>query len=249
MMQEEVTGSRGKKNSIRCTAIVVAAGSGKRMGADRPKQFLDLCGRPILYYPLKAFQDSGRINEIIIVTGPDLIDYIRKNIVEAYGLTKVSAIVRGGSERFESVYEGIRAAGETDYLFVQDGVRPFLNGQIIEDGYQAVRKYGTAVAGMPSKDTVKVTDGNGIVQSTPDRSSVWIVQTPQIFEYREIKAAYEKLFSHASKEERKKVTDDAMVMETYGDRKVHMYRASYSNIKITTPEDLPIAEELMKTAK
>lgn len=233
----------------KCTAIVVAAGSGKRMGADRPKQFLDLCGKPVLYYPLKAFQDSPCIRDIVIVTGQYLIPYIQENIVDRYGLTRVSAVVKGGSERFESVYEGIKAAGEADYLFVQDGVRPFLDEKIISDGFQTVLKYGTAVAGMPSKDTVKISDHQGVVLSTPERSSVWIVQTPQIFSCAELKAAYEKLFSRATAEERRKVTDDAMVMETYGNKPVHMYPASYRNIKITTPEDLPIAEELMKNKK
>lgn len=232
---------------IKCTAIVVAAGTGKRMGADRPKQFLDLAGRPILYYPLKAFQDSPCINDIIVVTGQDLIPYIRKNIVDIYSLTKVSSIVKGGRERFESVYEGIKAADGADYLFVQDGVRPFIDEKIISDGLQTALKYGSAVAGMPSKDTVKITDSRGVVQSTPERANVWIVQTPQIFRYEELKAAYQALFSNAEEGERRKVTDDAMVMENYGGRQVHMYKASYRNIKITTPEDLPVAEELMKS--
>jgi 2-C-methyl-D-erythritol 4-phosphate cytidylyltransferase len=223
-----------------CTAVIVAAGKGRRMGSDIPKQFLQLSGKPILYYTLKAFEDSEKITDIILVTGEDLLSYCQKEIVKKYGLTKVKKIVQGGAERYDSVYAGICACENADYVLIQDGVRPFISKEIIERGLSCAEVHGNAIAGVPSKDTVKIVDCYGKVQNTPDRNLVWNVQTPQIFKAELIRKAYESLSDKSG------ITDDAMVLERSGLAPVYMFRADYSNIKITTPEDLPLAESILK---
>lgn len=228
------------------TAVIAAAGIGKRMHAGMPKQLLKLAGLPILYYPLMALQKFDDIQDIIIVTGEDLIPYIQKELVDAFGFTKVTRIIKGGRERFDSVYAGLKACISTDYVFIQDAVRPFQDAGILYKGYECALKYGTGVAAVPSKDTMKLVGKGGVVERTPNRRDVWMVQTPQIFRWEKILAAYEKFFADPDPEMRRQITDDAMVMEIYGEDKVHLFKASYRNLKITTPEDLQIAEEWMK---
>lgn len=226
---------------MKCTGIVLAAGQGKRMNSKIQKQFLELGGYPVLYYALRAFQNCPWINDVILVTGKEEIAYCRENIVEYYHFDKVKTIVEGGKERYHSVQKGLSACCDTDYVFIHDGARPFLTQQILERGLECVKKWDACAAGMPSKDTVKITDEAGVVQSTPDRRNVWIVQTPQVFSYGLAAESYEK----ALKGDCSDLTDDAMVVEKYGDHPVKLYQGSYKNIKITTPEDLPIAEILV----
>ena len=140
------------------TAIVLAAGQGKRMHSKIQKQFLEIQGHPVLYYSLKCFQESPLIHDIIIVTGEDMISYCKREIVERYQLTKVSAVIAGGKERYDSVYKGLLACEECKYVFIHDGARPFLDEEIIKRNIQAVREYQACVAGMPVKDTIKVSD-------------------------------------------------------------------------------------------
>ncbi len=231
------------QNNKKCTAVIVAGGSGKRMGTSVSKQFLELQGQPILAHTLRAFQNAEKITQIVLVVPQEQCDYVKQEIVKKYAFDKTAAVVSGGAERYDSVYRGILACDpDTDIVYIHDGVRPFIDGKLIEEGYQACIQYGNAVCGVPSKDTVKVTDDDANVVATPDRAHVWSVQTPQIFRYREIKAAYEKLQG----EDKTGVTDDAMVMEKFGNCAVHMYTGSYRNIKITTPEDLEIAEVFLK---
>lgn len=276
----------------KCTAIVLSAGKGKRMGTDKPKQYLDLCGKPVLYYCLKAFQESF-IDEIVIVASKDDFSYIKKEIVDKYGMTKVIRIVEGGAERYDSVLCGLKAAGVPDlgttysdgtdtegayeagdskypdYVFIHDGARPFVDDEILMRAYETVEEFGTAIVAVPSKDTVKIVDGGGITIDTPDRSTVWLMQTPQVFVYKKILKAYENMEAGSLtltgksryKEEiltdsydaskpagshtlagMSRITDDAMVMEHFGSLKVHVSMGSYSNIKITTPEDMIMAE-------
>ncbi|MDO4621726.1 MAG: 2-C-methyl-D-erythritol 4-phosphate cytidylyltransferase [Eubacteriales bacterium] len=222
----------------RCTAIVVAAGSGTRMGGKVKKQFLEVNGKPILAHTLLAFAASPIITDMIVVTGADLLEYVQKEIVDAFGIRKVTKIVPGGSERYESVYRGLLEAEGSDYVFIQDGVRPFVDDAMLQRGFEMARESGCAIAGVPSKDTVKIVDENGVVKDTPPRSGVWSVQTPQIFRYELIREAYDKLQSA----DRTGITDDAMVMERMGRIPVRMFMGDYTNIKITTPEDLDIAE-------
>ena len=218
-------------------AIVLAAGQGKRMKSTVQKQYLLIKEKPVLYYTLSVFENSPLISEIVLVTGKDEIEYCQKEIVEKYGFEKVQKIVPGGKERYHSVYEGIKAIETADYVFIHDGARPFVDGEMIARVCDAVVEHKACVVGMPVKDTIKIADDAGFAEQTPDRRKVWQVQTPQTFEYQLIKEAYEKLLA----EEPEGITDDAMVVETMTEHKVKLVEGSYRNIKITTPEDLDIA--------
>lgn len=224
-----------------CTAIVLAAGSGKRMGTKVHKQYLLMGGKPVLYYSLRAFEDSRRIDEIILVCGAGEEEYCRKEIVEKYEFSKVHKIISGGVERYNSVWNGLQEVKD-GYVYIHDGARPFVDGEMIERAYECVSEYHACVAGMPSKDTVKIADGDNMVTQTPDRSSVWIVQTPQVFDAKLIKKAYAMLMEQKVIT----VTDDAMVAEQMPGITVRLFFGSYENIKITTPEDLDIAEVFLK---
>ena len=226
----------------KCTAIILAAGQGKRMGGQVRKQFMELQGKPLLYYSLHCFQESGLIDEILLVTGKDQIEYCIKNVVERYGFSKVVKIVAGGEQRYDSVYEGLKACGDSEYVFIHDGARPFVTEEILQRGYEAARKYGTGIAGVLSKDTVKIVDGKKNVSETPLRDRVWIVQTPQIFEYNLVRCAYDRLQLF----DKTGITDDAMVVEEMGNHTVHMVPGDYTNIKITTPDDLDVAAQFMQ---
>ena len=231
----------------KCTAIVLAAGKGKRMGTDKPKQYLDLCGKPVLYYSLRTFQDSF-IDEIVIVASKDDFYYIEKEIVDRYGITKACKIVEGGAERYDSVLLGLRAAEDCDYVFIHDGARPFIDNEILDRAFDMVKRTGTAVVAMPVKDTIKTVNDEGITVDTPDRAHVWQMQTPQVFDRKAIRMAYEKMMINMEKTSPKEiaVTDDAMVMEHFGDLPVHVSMGSYRNIKITTPEDMLTAEAFLR---
>ena len=229
---------------MKTTAIVLAAGSGKRMNSKVHKQYLLLKGRPVLYYSLKAFEDSP-IDDIILVVGAGEIDFCRKEIVEQYGFEKVRAIVEGGKERYHSVYEGLKAAGATDYVLIHDGARPFVSQPIIERTLEAVCEYKACVVGMPVKDTIKIVDEDTFAKETPNRSTVWMVQTPQAFSYSLIYDAYTRMLA----DEDVAITDDAMVVERMTDYKVKLIEGSYQNIKITTPEDLDVAEKFFEKSK
>lgn len=226
----------------KCTAIIVAAGRGKRMGTQVEKQFLEIGGKPILYYSMACFQKSEVIDEIILVTAQDRIQFCKKEIVDPYGMNKAVKIIPGGRERKDSVGEGLKQCGETDYVFIHDGARPFITREILQRAMEAVAEYGACAVGMPVKDTVKLLDRDGFVRDTPERARTWLVQTPQCFSYGLICEAYRSL----SKEQAAAVTDDAMAVELSGLAKVKMVRGEYMNIKITTPEDLAVAESLLR---
>lgn len=227
----------------KCTAIVLAAGQGKRMQSDIPKQYLLIKEKPVLYYALKTFQESF-IDDIVLVTSEDNIEYCRKEIVEKYHFDKVKNIIPGGKERYHSVYEGIMAAGECDYIFIHDGARPFVTEEILARLYNDVTKYDACVTGMPVKDTIKIADEEGFAAATPKRDWVWMVQTPQVFSYELIKDTYTLLIREEEKLTARgiKITDDAMVVETFTETKVKLVEGSYENIKVTTPDDLKLAE-------
>jgi len=226
----------------KCTAIVLAAGQGKRMGTKVQKQYLEISGKPVLFYSLDAFQRSNIIDEIILVVGENQEDYCKKEIVEKYGITKVSKIVKGGSERYYSVWNGLQAMSEDGYVFIHDGARPFVTEEILSRVYDAVQTEKACVVGMPVKDTIKIADDNKFAKETPNRNYVWMVQTPQVFEKSLVKEAYSLLME----QEIIQVTDDAMVVEKMLNRNVKLVEGSYENIKITTPEDLKIAEIFVK---
>lgn len=229
-----------------CVAIVLAAGRGTRMNSDIPKQYLPVKGKPVLYYALKAFQDSF-IDRIILVTSEADVEYCKKNMVEYFGFHKVSGVVAGGKERYHSVWKGLEAAGECDYIFIHDGARPLVTEEILRRAYDCVREYDACVVGMPAKDTIKIADENGFADSTPKRDYVWMIQTPQVFAGRLIYDAYKTLIEKEEEilHQGIRITDDAMVVETFTDRKVKLVEGSYENIKITTPEDLQVAESFL----
>ena len=230
-----------------CTAVVLAAGRGNRMGTEVHKQYLLLAGKPIVCYSLQVFQESDIIDEIILVTGEGEEDYCRKNFVETYGITKVSRIVAGGKERFHSVWNGLRETREDGYVFIHDSARPFVDEEMLSRLYEIVRLDKACVAGMPVKDTIKIADKEGYAARTPDRSLVWQIQTLQVFESALIIEAYEKLMQEKDRLAAAgiRITDDAMVVETLMDLPVRLVQGSYENIKITTPEDLAVAEAFL----
>lgn len=217
-------------------AIVLAAGSGKRMNSKVHKQYLIIQDRPVLYYSLKAFEDSA-VDEIVLVVGKGEEEFCRREIVDKYGISKVKAIVEGGKERYHSVFEGLKQTSDADYVLIHDGARPFVNQDIIRRCMQEVQKYQACVVGMPVKDTIKIADEGGYAKQTPDRKNVWMIQTPQTFSYALIYEAYEEML----KTEDTAITDDAMVLERIKGKKSKLIEGSYRNIKITTPEDLLIA--------
>ena len=224
------------------TAIVLAAGQGKRMHSKTQKQFLEIQGYPVLYYSLRCFQESPLIQDIILVTGEDALSYCKEEIVKKYGFTKVSNVIAGGKERYDSVYAGLCACKDCRYVLIHDGTRPFITEEIIERGLEKVKETGACVVGMPSKDTIKLSDAEGYVKETPDRKCVWTIQTPQIFSYALIREAHDSI----RKKDMSKITDDAMVIEQETGVKVALAEGSYQNIKITTPEDLYIAEAFLR---
>lgn len=227
-------------------AIVLSAGTGSRMKSDIPKQYMDLNGRPVIYYSLKAFEDSD-VDSIVLVTGRDDIEYCRKEIVEKYGFTKVKVIVAGGAERYDSVFEGLKAINDCDYVMIHDGARPMLDSNIIERAWRGAVEYKACVVGMPVKDTIRIVGTDGTAISTPDRKSLWQIQTPQAFDYRLIYEAYSKVLADVKAGKQKaNITDDAMIVECASNVKVHMTEGDYHNIKITTPEDIQVAEIFLK---
>ncbi len=231
------------KNKKHCTAIVLSAGQGKRMGASVQKQYIELEEKPVIYYTIKAFQDSAVIDDIVMVVGKGQESYVKDEIITRYGFTKVTTIVEGGKERYDSVWEGLKAIEKEDgYVFIHDGARLFVNEDILRRGYETVEKHKACVAGMPSKDTVKLVDDQTFAKETPERKYVWIIQTPQIFETSLIKEAYKKVMQGSCIN----VTDDAMVVEQTMNIPVKLFEGSYENIKITTPEDLDIAKVFLK---
>ena len=225
------------------TAIVLAAGQGQRMQSKIQKQFLEIQGYPVLYYSLRCFQESPLIRNIILVTGEKTVSYCKEEIVDKYGFTKVTSVIAGGKERYDSVYAGLCACSEIpcDYVFIHDGARPFATPEMIGRAYEAVCRWGACAVGMPVKDTIKLVDENGCVVSCPKRSLVWQAQTPQAFELSLIVEAFERQL----KEDCSHITDDAMVVEKQLGVPVYMVEGSYNNIKITTPEDLVIARAFL----
>lgn len=221
-------------------AVILAAGKGKRMGANRNKQFLEIKEKPILYYTLKAFSNSNLIDEIILVAAKDEIEYCRKEIVERYRFAKVTSIVSGGKERQHSVLNGLLAIENCNIVIIHDGARPFVDNNIINTGIRYAEKYGAVACGVKPKDTIKVKNEYGFSINTPDRESLFAVQTPQSFKYDIILNCHKKV-----NKDNISVTDDTMVVEKYG-YKVYLYEGNYNNIKITTIEDLVIGEKILE---
>ena len=236
---------------MKTVAIVLAAGSGSRMHNDVKKQYMEIGGKPLIYYSLKAFEESV-IDDIVLVVSRGDVDYVKNDIVAKYGFDKVVAVVEGGLARYHSVRLGLQAAEkEYDYAFIHDGARPFIDREIIMRALQAVKEYKACVVGMPAKDTIKIADEKGFAASTPDRNLMWTIQTPQVFSYKMILELYQRLDREEGELMARgiNITDDAMVVEYYTDTKVKLVEGSYDNIKITTPEDIAVAEAIIKRRK
>lgn len=224
------------KNSV----VIVAGGKGTRMGEEISKQFLEIDQKPILYYTIKAFEDCNEIDEIIVVIGENDINYFNNNIKDIYKFKKLNKVVYGGKERQNSVYNGLKACESSEIVLIHDGARPFVNRNIIKKGIEFAKKYGASACGVMPKDTIKVKDKNGLSINTLKRSELVAVQTPQCFKYELIRKAHDYIQDNDIK-----VTDDTMAVELLG-KTVYLYEGDYTNIKITTPEDLILANYLVK---
>lgn len=231
--------SRGAK----CSAVIVAAGSAKRMqGTD--KIMAELCGEPLILHTLRAFEAIDEVQEIIVVTRTDLCEPISELCVRAR-LQKIKTICKGGETRAESVQKGLDLVSKKcDLVAIHDGARPLVTEKVIHDAIRKAEKFGAAAPAVPVKDTVKVVAG-GIVESTPDRSRLYAVQTPQVFEVATYRAALERAIG--SKTE---LTDDCAAAEAFG-LNVVITEGSDENLKVTTPTDLVLAEAILRarTAK
>jgi 2-C-methyl-D-erythritol 4-phosphate cytidylyltransferase len=300
---ENAGNSESKECPPRVTAILLAAGRGTRMGSGIRKQFMELAGRPVLSWSLNVLALSPIVTEIVLVipagsgenkSAAEEQEPIRRLFIDPLpeaAAAKVRALVPGGAERYNSVYNGLEAIQwPCDYVFIHDGARPLITEEMLGKLFRAVQEYKAVVAASPSKDTVKITDDSGFVQSTPDRSRVWNIQTPQCFEYELVKSSYEKIIGaasnaapaaaetdsakttelnragadaasdtapaaafadfagagHQNSQTPRKITDDAMVVEYASDTKVRPVDTGYQNIKITTPEDLLVAEVFLR---
>lgn len=242
--------------SDRITAIVLAAGRGRRMGSRIQKQYMQLAGQPLICHALRAFEQSP-VDDIILVCGSGEEEYCRREIVDAYGFAKVRAVIPGGAERYDSVYAGLKAASGCDYVLIHDGARPCVTDEIIRAAIDGARQYEACEVAVPVKDTIKVADADEFAVETPPRSSLWAMQTPQAFSYPLVYEAYRRflepdadrgggaLFSGNAAGA---VTDDAMVVERFMGRRARLIRGSYENIKVTTPEDLAVAEVFLSRA-
>lgn len=224
-------------------ALIPAAGMGKRMGAGINKQYLLLAGKPILAHTLEVFERASCIDEIYLIVPEDEIPYCRENVVERFGFSKVARIVPGGSERQHSVLNGLRAIAPPDpedaVIVIHDGVRPFLTIPVLRNAIETARLHDGALVAVPVKDTVKAVEG-GVVKETPPRNSLWLAQTPQVFRYGIIRDAHE-----LAAREGWLGTDDASLVERLG-KSVRIVEGDYGNFKITTPEDLILAEAFLR---
>ena len=222
------------------SAIILACGKGKRMGSAISKQFIDIKGKPIIYYTLKKFSENKKIDNIIVVLPEDEVKYFKENILKKYEL-RINKIVIGGKERQDSVYNALKSLknSSTDIVLIHDGARPFISERIINEGIKFAEIYGAAAPGVMPKDTIKVKNEKNFSVDTPNRANLVSIQTPQVFKFDEILECHEKIRYNGEM-----VTDDTMVVEKYG-YSVYLYDGEYTNIKVTTPEDLILAERLI----
>lgn len=222
------------------TAIILAAGKGTRMNAGMNKQFMLLNGKPLLAQTLEAFHRCKSIDSIILVTGREELQFCKEQILDAYDFDKVDKLVCGGRERQQSVFNGLRSLDKNcSVVVIHDGARPIVPDGIVERCIEEAKIYGAVSAGMPAKETIKILNEEGFVEYTPERRRVWITQTPQAFKPDIIRKAHERADIKGIAG-----TDDAFLVEHMG-IKVKMIECSYENIKVTTPEDLIIAETIM----
>ncbi|WP_040209972.1 2-C-methyl-D-erythritol 4-phosphate cytidylyltransferase [Clostridium polynesiense] len=222
----------------RICAVIVAGGRGSRMNSPQSKQFIEIKGKPIIYYTLAAFDNNPDIDDIILVLPKDEIQKFYDEVLKKFSFNKLSSIVQGGKQRQDSVYNGLKAVKDCSIVLIHDGARPFVSMDIIKEGIKYAEIYGACACGVIPKDTIKIRSKDNFSEFTPDRSALFAVQTPQCFKYDLILKCHEHIA-----EEGILVTDDTMAVEALGHR-VYLYEGDYKNIKITTPEDLIVAEKL-----
>lgn len=222
------------------TAIIPAAGEGSRFGGSVRKQFIALNGLPILSHTVRALAASNALAAMIVVVPPGE-ESIGRDAVHLAGVDIETEVVSGGQERQDSVYNGLqRAKPETDLVLVHDGVRPFVSSELILATIAAAKEWGAAVTAVPVTDTIKRVDADGLVVETPAREHLWAIQTPQVFRYALLVRAHQ-----AVREQRIVATDDAALVERIGVR-VKIVRGSHENLKITSEEDLPLADLILR---
>ena len=225
----------------RVAAVIPAGGFGRRMGCSTPKQFLRLDGIPVLVHTLRVFDSSPLIHEICLVIPRGMEDRCRTELIEPYGLTKVIRIVPGGETRQESVYQGLlKTSPDVVHVVVHDGVRPFLSAELLGRVIEAGKEKAGAVAAIPLKDTPKYVGEDGFILSTPDRARLHLAQTPQVFSRKILMEAYQKAYADGVNS-----TDDSALVERLG-YPVRIVEGGWDNIKITTVEDLHLAEKILE---
>jgi 2-C-methyl-D-erythritol 4-phosphate cytidylyltransferase len=223
------------------TAILLSAGKGIRFKSKVPKPLVKIASKPVIIYSLDALARSPYIKDIIVVVNSGNKEKIRR-LIKKYRIGKIKSIVKGGERRQDSVLNGLKALdSSTDFVLVHDSARPFIGNGIIASLIEKAKKNKAAIAGVPVKFTVKKVSGSGFVEETIPRKRLWEIQTPQVFRKDLIIKAYARFGQND-------VTDDSSLIEKLG-RKVCVAMGSYSNIKITTPEDLIIAEAIIKKGR
>ncbi len=221
------------------SAIVAAAGMSNRMGSKINKQFLMIDQKPILAHTLEKFDAAPSVDEIIVVAKESEVAYVKREIIARYGIKKVSKVVTGGKERQDSILHGLRRVSpQASVILTHDGARPFIKVETIERAIKELFSKGDLIVAVPEKDTIKVVNPDHTVHHTPKRAALWKAQTPQVFHAAHLRHAYRK-----AKEENYYGTDDAFLVEMAG-YPVSVIMGQYDNIKITTPEDLVVAEML-----
>lgn len=226
---------------MKTTAIIAAGGIGKRMHIHENKLFIELLGRPVLSVTVSVFESTELIDEIVLVVPPDEMDRTM-SLVKKAGFKKIKNVVSGGQTRQDSVYNGLQAIShDSDIVLIHDGARPFVTKEMIVRAVNEIKTCSAVIVAMPVKDTIKTVGEDGFVMNTLDRELLWQVQTPQVFKKDLIIEAHER-----AKRLSLQATDDSRLVERLGE-KVKVIRGSYENIKITTPEDIKIAEEILRS--
>ncbi len=221
-------------------AIIVAAGKSSRMKSGCSKQYLPLLGKSVLSHTLSVFEDCSAVDEVMLVVNVDDVEFCREKVVEKYGFKKVSKIIEGGEERQDSVCNGLSFIPPTaEVVLVHDGARPLVTQEILVEAISSLEGWDGVVVGVPAKDTMKIVGGESIDKTLP-RESIWCAQTPQVFLTSVLKEAHGK-----ARRDNIYGTDDSMLLERLG-YKVRMIMGSYDNIKITTQEDLEVAEGILR---
>ena len=222
------------------SVVIVAAGQGRRMKLDINKMYFSIKGKAILTRSIEVFEKSSLINEIVVVVNESEADICREDIIENYGFKKVKSLVYGGEKRQNSVFNGLKEVNrKSAFVIIHDGARPFINGEIIENSLNTAKKFGASCVAVPAKDTIKVSDEEDFLCHTLKRPNIWVVQTPQTFKYEIIVKAHENANNNGIIS-----TDDTGLVEKIG-IKSKIVTGNYDNIKITTREDLTVAEHII----